>query len=133
MRAALQLNSALALILVFAAGVAAGQFAPPLWKTLLVAAAETRYQEATYRCDRAMRDHLIAKQQVYRAPGEDTVADLNAAEVALLDCQDYDMLRKRLIQGGLDENDLSLMALRAIEAKDRNLQQVIEIHEIRYD
>jgi hypothetical protein len=132
MRAALRLNRAVAFVLVFVAGVAAGQLTPPLWKTFLVATAETRYQEATYRCDRAMRDHLIAKQQVYRAPGKENVADLNAAEVALLDCQDYDMLRKRLIQWGLDENDLSLMALRAIEAKDRNLQQVIEIHEIRY-
>jgi len=133
MRAALRLNRIAIAAAVFVAGAAAGQLAPPLWKTALVAASEIRYQEATYRCDRAMRDHLIAKQQVYRAPGKDTVADLNAAEVALLDCQDYDILRKRLIQWGLDENDLSLMALRAIEAKDRNLQQVIEIHEVRYD
>lgn len=132
MRAALRLNRVVALVLVFAAGVVAGQLAPPLWKTILITAAEGRYQEATYRCDRAMRDHLIAKQQVFRAPGKETIAQLTSAEVALLDCQDYDMLRKRLIQWGLDENDLSLMALKAIEAKDRNLQQVIEIHEIRY-
>ena len=35
---------------------------------------------------------MIAKQQVTRGPGKDTVAILNAAEVALLDCQDYDLM-----------------------------------------
>lgn len=132
MRAASLRNKVLPLLAVFVAGVGAGQLVPPLWKTALVAGIEGQYQEATYRCDRAMREHLIAKQQVFRLPAEETVSQLNASEVALLDCQDYDVLRKRLIQWGLDENDLSLIALRTIEAKDRNLLQVIEIHEIRY-
>ena len=132
MRAASRLNRILLATLIFTAGAVTGQFASPLWKYGLTVSAQPRYQELTYACDRAMRDHMIAKQQVIRRPGKDTVAILNAAEVALLDCQDYDLMRKRLIQWGLDDNDLSLMALRAIEAKARDLQQVIEIHEIRY-
>lgn len=132
MRVALPPGKAFVFALVFITGAAAGQLAPPVWKSVLAAAAEGRYQEATYRCDRAMRSHMIAKQRVFRAPGEDTVAELEAAEVALLDCQDYDLLRKRLIRWGLNENDLSLMALKAIEAKDQGLQRVIEIHEIRH-
>lgn len=133
MRAVLQrYRRALGVIAVFALGVLAGQLVPPIWKTALIAASEAAYQEATYRCDRAMREHLIAKQQIFRDPGKDTVVELRATEVGLLDCQDYDMLRKRLIVWGLDDNDLSLMALKAIEAKAQDLQQVIEIHEIRY-
>jgi len=131
MRAALRPSSLLIVPLIFLAGIVVGQTTPPLWKSALIATFQTGYQEATYRCDRAMRNHLVAKEQVYRSPGKDTVVALRAAEVALLDCQDYDMLRKRLILWGLDENDLSLMALQAIEAKDRDLQQVVEIHEIR--
>lgn len=116
----------------FSAGVATGLLATPLRKNVVILVSEERYQEATYRCDRAMREHLIAKQQVVHSPGKETVAGLRAAEVGLLDCQDYDLLRKRLIQWGLDENDLSLMGLKAIEAKAEDLGQVIEIHEIRY-
>src|ERR671918_79262 len=97
MLAVLQLSRLLPALLLFGGGIAVGQLAPPLWKTGLMAFAEAGYQEATYRCDRAMRDHLIAKQEVYRAPDENSVVALRAAEVALIDCQDYDMLRKRLI------------------------------------
>ena len=132
MRVASKPSRVLAALVIFLSGVLAAQLAPPLWKSGLIATMQTSYQEATYRCDRAMRDHLIAKQQVFREPGKETVVALRAAEVAMLDCQDYDMLRKRLILWGLRENELSLMALKAIEAKDRDLQQVIEIHEIRY-
>ena len=57
---------------------------------------------------------------------------LEAAEVALIDCQDYDLMRKRLLQWGLRENELALMGLQAIEEKSSSLQRVIEIHEIRY-
>lgn len=123
---------ALALIAVFLGGVAVGQLSPPLWKSLLVALAQQRYQEVTYRCDRAMRGHMIAKQRVFQDPGKATVAELEAAEIGLLDCQDYDILRKRLLSWGLSEFDLSLMALKAIEADQKDLQKVVETHEIRY-
>ena len=52
--------------------------------------------------------------------------------IGLIDCQDYDLLRKRLQLIGLDETALGYMALKAIEAKTTDLQNVIEIHEIRY-
>ena len=113
-------------------GLALGQLVPPLWKSALIAVAQARYEEATYRCDRAMREHFLAKQYAITSPGQVSDVAVNAAEVGLLDCQDYDLLRKRLILWGLDDNDLSLMALNAIEARADNLQRVIEIHEIRY-
>ena len=132
MRVEFQSTRILVLILVFIGGMATGQLVTPIWKLALISAAKSHYQEATYACDRSMRDHMIAKQYLYRIPGKESVTALRSAEVALLDCQDYDILRKRLILWGLNENDLSLMALEAIEAKARDLQQVIEIHEIRY-
>ncbi len=97
-----------------------------------MAVTQSSYQEATYRCDRSMRAHLLAKQKVEANPSERTVRDLEASEIALIDCQDYDLMRKRLILFGLDENALGYMALKAIEAKATDLQDVIEIHEIRY-
>lgn len=118
--------------LVFAGGLLIGQIVPPLWKWALISMAQTSYQEATYRCDRSMRTHLLAKQKVEVAPSEQSVRELEASEIALIDCQDYDLMRKRLILFGLDENALGYMALKAIEAKATDLQDVIEIHEIRY-
>jgi len=103
-----------------------------LWKWTVIYFTQISYQEATYRCDRSMRAHLLAKQKVEAEPSGETVRDLEASEIGLIDCQDYDLLRKRLILLGLDETALGYMALKAIEAKATDLQQVIEIHEIRY-
>ncbi|GHG95100.1 TIGR03982 family His-Xaa-Ser system protein [Pseudodonghicola xiamenensis] len=125
-------NKAIEFALVFAGGVVVGQIIPPVWKWAVITLAAPSYQEATYRCDRSMRAHLLAKQKVEAEPSEQTVRDLEASEIALIDCQDYDLLRKRLILFGLDENALGYMALKAIEAKATDLQDVIEIHEIRY-
>ncbi|EPX76424.1 hypothetical protein Salmuc_00310 [Salipiger mucosus DSM 16094] len=118
--------------MVLAGGVLIGQLAPPLWIWGVILIAEPSYQEATYRCDRSMRAHLLAKQNLEAAPSEETVRELEASEIALIDCQDYDLLRKRLVLLGLDEAALGYMALRAIEAKATDLQDVIGIHEIRY-
>jgi hypothetical protein len=116
----------------FACGVLTGIAAAPLWRSALRLAAQDRFGQLTYLCDHAMREHLIAKQELALRPGAQNVSSLKAAEVALVDCQDYDFLRKRLIGWGLTDNDLSLMGLKAIEAQGVNLQKVIEIHEIRY-
>lgn len=118
--------------LVFALGALIGNLFQPVWSWLLIYYFQESYQEATYKCDRSMRDHLIAKQAVANYPSENSVDLLKAAELALIDCQDYDILRKRLLISGLDEIDLGFMALKAIEAKATELQEVIEIHEIRY-
>ncbi|MDX2485286.1 MAG: TIGR03982 family His-Xaa-Ser system protein [Pseudodonghicola sp.] len=109
-----------------------GQLVTPLWIWGVILVAEPAYQEATYRCDRSMRAHLLAKQMVEAKPSAETVRVLEASEIALIDCQDYDLLRKRLMLIGLDETALGYMALKAIEAKATDLQDVIEIHEIRY-
>lgn len=120
------------LTITFFVGVAAGQAFPVLWKSFLVNIGSATYQDATYKCDRAMRDHLIAKQSVYFSTSTQNVQALEAAEIGLIVCQDYDLLRKRLILFGLGENELSIMALKAIEAKANDLQEVVDLHEIRY-
>ena len=113
--------------LVLAGGVVIGQIVPPLWTWGVILVAEP-----SYHCDRSMRAHLLAKQKLEAAPSAESVRDLEASEIALIDCQDYDLMRKRLMLVGLDETALSYMALKAIEAKATDLQDVIEIHEIRY-
>jgi len=119
-------------IAVFAAGLATAILAAPLWKLALMRYAQTSFSELTYQCDQAMRGHMIAKMSVSKAPSENTVRQLKAAEIELLACQDYDLMRKRLIRWGLTDNEVSEMALVAIEARATNLQEVVRVHEIRY-
>ena len=116
----------------FVAGAVAATAAAPLWRVGLTAAFQDEYAKLTYRCDYAMRGHLIAKQRLDQEPSTENVAALRSMEIGLISCQDYDLLRKRLIQWGLTENDLSEMSLVAIEERAENLADVVQIHEIRY-
>lgn len=113
-------------------GVVLAFVATPLWRSAVMAVAQDTYQELTYRCDSAMRSHLIAQMELSNRPSEEAISNLDAAEIALIDCQDYDLMRKNLKLWGLTDNELSLMSLRAIEAASTTMQQVVEIHEIRY-
>lgn len=116
----------------FLAGIAVGVAGLPLWKTALIASEQSAFSELTFKCDHAMREHLLAKQKLVGEPSEGNIVNLKSAEIGLIDCQDYDLMRKRLIRWGLTDNELSEMALVAIEERGSSLQEVVRIHEIRY-
>lgn len=116
----------------FLAGAALSQLGTPVYRQIVMWTAYEPYARLVFACDNAMRDHMLAKQHVARDPTADTVSALQAAEIGLLDCQDYDRMRKLLIQWGLRDNELAAMGLRAIEEKATSLHRVVEIHEIRY-
>lgn len=116
----------------FVAGAVVATAAAPLWRVGVTAAFQDEYANLTYKCDYAMRDHLIAKQRLDHDPSTGNVEALRAMEIGLIACQDYDLMRKRLMQWGLSENDLSEMALVAIEDRAQNLADVVRIHEIKY-
>lgn len=119
-------------VIVFASGMVTAWLAMPLWREIVIQWNQERYGELVYQCDTAMRDHLIARQVAVESPSRETGLELASAEVGLLDCQDYDIFQKRLMQWGLREEELSLMRLEAIEARASDLAEVIEAHEIRY-
>lgn len=106
--------------------------AQPLWKLGVMRVNQTQFSDLTYKCDLAMRGHMIAKLDVGQRPSEQSVAELRAAEIELIACQDYDLMRKRLGRWGLSDNELSEMALVAIEDRASDLREVVRIHEIRY-
>lgn len=121
----------LALFAAFFAGAAAATLAAPLWRSAIVMAFQDQYGELTYLCDSAMREHYLARARLVREPSTNLATDLAAAEVALIDCQDYDLLQKRLMLFGLRENELALMRLRSIEGPHGRLDEVVRFHEIR--
>jgi hypothetical protein len=79
-----------------------------------------------------MREHYIAKQAVSLSPNESSVTNLEAAEIGLLDCHDYDKMRKRMLVWGVSEDMLAAIGLEALESKAYELRRFVEIHEIRY-
>jgi hypothetical protein len=91
-----------------------------------------QYKELVFKCDNVMRDHFIAKSQVLARPSSQTIANLRSAEVGLIDCHQYDVLRKRLLSLGLSETDLARIGLEAIEKHATDVRAFVETHEIRY-
>lgn len=90
------------------------------------------YQSLMFQCDHVMREHFIAKQYVVVEPSEKTIKNLEASEVGLLTCHEYDKLRKKLLSYGASEVQLSMIGLEVMEKKAKDVQRFVEIHEIRY-
>lgn len=116
-----------ALIVIFA--IATKQFIVP-W--VAERAYSHRYEELVFRCDDVMRAHFIAKNRVVVSPSDENIRALRAAEVGLIECHDYDVLRKDLISMGVSQNELARMGLRAIEERAPDVQEFVKIHEIKY-
>lgn len=91
-----------------------------------------KYQELMFKCDNVMREHLIAKNRMLSEPSDDSVQTLRAAEIGLLECHDYDVMRKKLISLGLTENDLAVIGLKAIEERATDVQTFVKDHELKY-
>ena len=90
------------------------------------------YKKLVFACDNVMRDHLIAKNRVNVDKSEDSIKQLHSAEVGLLTCDDYDKLRKRMIILGVNEENLAMIGIEAIEEKSNDVRNFVKTHEIRY-
>jgi hypothetical protein len=117
----------IALLVIFALGFK--EFAqPPIVRAIY----RKQYEELMFKCDNVMREHLIAKNRMLNEASGDSVKVLNSAEVGLIECHDYDVMRKRLISLGLTDNDLSLMGLEALEERGADVETFVKIHEFKY-
>jgi hypothetical protein len=90
------------------------------------------YKELMYQCDHAMREHYIAKKAVEFDANEMHIKNLQATELGLLQCHEYDKKRKELLANGLSPADLQMLGLEALEEKEYELRRFVEIHEFRY-
>lgn len=112
-------------------GIFIGSFYKVPYKYLIRSYFGEEFARYVYLCDSAMREHYIAKNQLLQKMNEDSNTLLGSTEIALLDCHEYDKLRKKLIILGLNEADLSLISLNYIEKKSDDLIEVIKTHEIK--
>ena len=116
-----------AVVLVFAYGI--NEYVVP---RIVLASHKDEYQSLMFQCDHVMREHFIAKQQVLVEPSEMAVKNLDASEVSLLTCHDYDKLRKKMLIFGVSEPQLSMVGLEVMEEKMTDVRRFVETHEIRY-
>lgn len=113
-------------------GISAALVVKPLYQGVLQSVFRTSFYQLTKDCDEAMRMHLLAKNRLELEPSRQAVQQLRSAELGLLACQDYDLMRKRLIRWGLDDNALSELTLEFAESRSTELRLVVETHEFRY-
>ena len=122
-----RIANVIAVILVFAYGIR--EYVVP---RVVLASHKDEYQLLMFQCDHVMREHFIAKQQVLVEPSEMAVKNLDASEVSLLTCHDYDKLRKKMLIFGVSEPQLSMVGLEVMEEKMTDVRRFVETHEIRY-
>lgn len=113
-------------------GLALAWLAMPLWRSGIMAVHQNDYALLVEQCDLAMRDHFQAKRSIKLSSAAKTTPSHEASEMGLIICQDYDLYQKRLMQWGLRESELAQMRLKAIEARASDLEDIVDIHEIRF-
>lgn len=112
--------------------IPAAWLAKPLYKGALISIYGDEFATLTFQCDQSMREHWIGKMAVADDPSPSAISKLKAAEIALLDCQNYDLLQKKLFRLGLNDTEIGELVLQAAEQTPEGLRTVIGIHEIRY-
>ena len=122
----------LKIVVVFLAGLAIGLASDYPYRFVIKNIYQAEYSEHVYECDNAMRTHFIAKVVLESNSNEQNIKQLQASELGLIYCHEYDKFRKYLISLGLSDNDLSEMGLLAIEDSRAELNQIVKEHEIRY-
>jgi hypothetical protein len=132
MRFALARNRVVTHAVALVAGALLAWLALPVWREAVMRWNQKDYGLLVEQCDGAMRDHYQAKMRAADEPSRETGLALEAGEVGLIVCQDYDLYQKRLVQWGLREDELAQMRLKAIEARADDLDEVVGTHEIRF-
>ena len=60
------------------------------------------YKKLAFGCDNVMREHLITKNELKLKVNKKNVQNLRSAELGLISCHDYDILRKKLLKPSLN-------------------------------
>lgn len=82
------------------------------------------YMKLTLACGFAMDSNWYIEQQSH--------SDLQkSSEIQLLDCHDYDKLRKKMLDAGISEYRLSEVGLVALELHQKTAEQLAAPHKFR--
>ncbi|MCD2317225.1 hypothetical protein LQ954_13845 [Sphingomonas sp. IC-11] len=96
----------------------------PLWREGVMRVNQRSYGLLVEQCDGAMRDHYQAKMRASDEPSRETGLALEAGEVGLIVCQDYDIYQKRLMQADDGEDPAGIA--RQVDPIDRGSVPFVE-------
>ena len=85
---------------------------------------QSEYIELTLKCAHAMDSNWYIEQL-------DNPDIQKSSEIQLLDCHDYDKLRKIMLSHGVNENKLSYLALIALEIDQKPASELSAHHKFR--
>ncbi len=83
------------------------------------------YQRLTFACDMAMHEEAALRQQ---ADSTNHQALHLSADVDMMICHDYDLLRKKLLGHGVSENHLAMLGLAVLEVEQVTVRQMVDAH-----
>ena len=82
------------------------------------------YMNLTIKCAHAMDSNWYIEQQ-------DNPALKKSSELQLIDCHDYDKLRKHMLESGVSEYRLSELGLVSLEIHQRPASELAQYHKFR--
>jgi len=85
---------------------------------------KSEYMKLTLKCAHAMDSNWYIEQQQNDALKK-------SSELQLLDCHDYDKLRKQMLSNGISEYRLSALGLVALEIHQKPAEDLAKHHKFR--
>lgn len=84
------------------------------------------YKQLALACDLAMHEEVVLREIDSDDPAMQRLK--LSADVGMLVCHDYDLMRKRLLLDGMSEDQLAMLGLEVLEVEQITVQQMVDAH-----
>lgn len=84
------------------------------------------YKRLALECDLAMHEEAALRGLTVNDPQSERLR--LSADVGMMVCHDYDILRKQLLIQGLSEDQLAMLGLEVLEVEQITVQQMVDAH-----
>lgn len=84
------------------------------------------YKKLALACDLAMHEEAALREIETDEPAMQRLK--LSADVGMLVCHDYDLMRKKLLLSGMSEDQLAMLGLEVLEVEQITVQQMVDAH-----
>ncbi len=84
------------------------------------------YKRLALECDLAMHEEAALRELIEN--DQQTERLRLSADVGMIVCHDYDILRKKLLIQGVSEDRLAMLGLEVLEVEQITVQQMVDAH-----
>jgi hypothetical protein len=84
------------------------------------------YKRLALECDLAMHEEAALRDLIGNDPHTERLR--LSADVGMIVCHEYDLLRKKLLINGLSEDRLAMLGLEVLEVEQITVQQMVDAH-----